>query len=218
MGTGCPFPPPLDKCMRGSRGGRGSGPPWKIKTNIGFLSNTCPNPLKKHQAINQAFKLGHHRHAGETPYKWRFAGEPMMATLIVVFIKKLSNFGPLWQHFLDPRMYWFIQPIFWMINMQSYNKRQLLIASVALDKYLRRSRGGTEGPDPHPPPPKKNKKNTEIKGFLAILVRIPWKSTNPAFKIGQSSARQRNAIMAFRWRDDDGPAHSGIWILPLLIK
>ena len=26
--------------------------------------------------------LGHHRHASETPFKWRFAGEPMMACLL----------------------------------------------------------------------------------------------------------------------------------------
>ena len=32
------------------------------------------------------------------------------------------------------------------------------------------------------------------------------KATKPAFNVGPSSARQRNAIkMAFRWRVDDGP-------------
>ena len=32
------------------------------------------------------------------------------------------------------------------------------------------------------------------------------KATQPAFNVGTSSARQRNAIlMAYRWRADDGP-------------
>ena len=44
-------------------------------------------------------------------------------------------------------------------------------------------------------------------GTSAILVRIPLnhKATNPAFNVGPSSARQRNAIyMEFRWRAVDG--------------
>ena len=54
--------------------------------------------------------------------------------------------------------------------------------------------------------PMKNRKNI---GFL--LQYWPGssenhKTTKPAFNVGSSSARQRNAItMAFRWRADDGP-------------
>ena len=33
----------------------------------------------------------------------------------------------------------------------------------------------------------------------------PHKATQPAFNVGPSSAGQRNAIYAFRWRADDGP-------------
>ena len=40
--------------MGGSKGGggedRGSGPPLKNHKNIGFLSNTGPDPLKNHKA------------------------------------------------------------------------------------------------------------------------------------------------------------------------
>ena len=43
--------------------GQGSGPPLKNHKNIGFLSNTCPDPLK-------ITKLpSHHRHASEMPFK-----------------------------------------------------------------------------------------------------------------------------------------------------
>ena len=50
-------------------------PLLKNHKNIGFLSNTGPDPLK-------ITKLpSHHQHARETPYKWRFAGGPMMARL-----------------------------------------------------------------------------------------------------------------------------------------
>ena len=58
-------------------------PPGKIQ-KIGFLSNTDPNPLKNHKATKKASQhsmLGHHRPATETPFKWRFAGGPMMALL-----------------------------------------------------------------------------------------------------------------------------------------
>ena len=49
----------LDKNMRGSRGvDRGVQTPLKITKNIGFLSNTGPDPLKNHQAINPALKIG----------------------------------------------------------------------------------------------------------------------------------------------------------------
>ena len=47
--------------------------------NIEFLSNTGPDPLKFSKLPSQHSKLGHHRHPSETPFKWRFAGGPMMA-------------------------------------------------------------------------------------------------------------------------------------------
>ena len=68
--------------MRGSRrGDRVSGPPEKSE-NIGLLSNDCSDPLKNHKATKPALMLGHHRPAGETPFKWRFAGGPMMACFL----------------------------------------------------------------------------------------------------------------------------------------
>ena len=90
------------KC--GSRGGdRGSGPPLKNYKNIGFLSNTGPDPLKITKLSSQHSMLSHYRHASETPFKWRLAGGLMMASLIVVFgssflsstKKTLSKLDPL---------------------------------------------------------------------------------------------------------------------------
>ena len=40
--------------MRGSRGGRVSGPPLKITKNIGFHSNTCPDSLNNYKATKPA--------------------------------------------------------------------------------------------------------------------------------------------------------------------
>ena len=64
----------------GSRGGddRGYGPPRKI-TKKGFLSNTGPDPLKIVKLLGQNSMLGHNWDASETPFKWCFAGEPMVA-------------------------------------------------------------------------------------------------------------------------------------------
>ena len=52
-------------------------------------------------------------------------------------------------------------------------------------------------------------KNYKIIGFPSNTGPDPLKNhkaTKPAFNVGPSSARQRNAIlMAFRWQADDGP-------------
>ena len=42
----------------GGGGDRGSGPPLKNYNNIGFLSNTGPDPLKNHKATKPAFNFG----------------------------------------------------------------------------------------------------------------------------------------------------------------
>ena len=64
---------------------RGTGgpdpPPLKNHKNIGFLSNFGPDPLQITKLLSQHSMLGHHQHASETPFKWRFAGGPMMARL-----------------------------------------------------------------------------------------------------------------------------------------
>ena len=46
--------------MCGSRGGggRGSGPPSKNSKNIGFLSNSGPDPLTNHEATKPVFNVG----------------------------------------------------------------------------------------------------------------------------------------------------------------
>ena len=52
-------------------------PPGNYK-NIGFLGNTGPDPLIITKLPIQHSMLGHHRPASETPFKWCFAGGPLM--------------------------------------------------------------------------------------------------------------------------------------------
>ena len=68
--------------MRIQRGGHGvrTPPPEKSQT-IGCLSNTGLDPLKITKLPSQHSMLGHHQHASETPFKWRFAGRLMMTRL-----------------------------------------------------------------------------------------------------------------------------------------
>ena len=97
---------------RGER--QGSGPPYPLKNhkNKGFLSKSGPDCLKNHKTTNSAFNVhvGHHRPANETPFKWRFAGGPMMAHFSGIWsslphnLKALSEFNPLCQNLLDPHM------------------------------------------------------------------------------------------------------------------
>ena len=62
--------------VRIQRVDRGSGHTLKNHKNIGFLSNSGPDPLKNHEATEPAFNVGpssarqrgHHRHASETPF------------------------------------------------------------------------------------------------------------------------------------------------------
>ena len=60
-------------------------PPLKNHKNIGLLSTTGPDPLKNHKASKPASMLGHHPHTSEPPFKWRFAGGPMMALQKIAF-------------------------------------------------------------------------------------------------------------------------------------
>ena len=73
-----------------SHAGQGSrGPdllPPENHKNIEYLSNTGPDPLKFSKLPSQHSTLGHHRHPSETPFKWRFAGGPMMARFCDIWI------------------------------------------------------------------------------------------------------------------------------------
>ena len=72
----------LYRSLRGSRE-RGQGvrtPPVKSQ-NIGFISNNGLDPLKITKLLSQHLMLGHHWHASKMPFKWHFAGGPMMARL-----------------------------------------------------------------------------------------------------------------------------------------
>ena len=52
-----------------------SPPLLKNHKNTGFPCNIDPDPLK----IIKLPMVGHHRHASEMPFQWRFAGGLMMA-------------------------------------------------------------------------------------------------------------------------------------------
>ena len=66
----------------GGGGEEGVRTPLKNHKNIGFLSNTGPDPLKKPINLpSQHSMLGHHQHASDTTFIWHFAGEPIMARL-----------------------------------------------------------------------------------------------------------------------------------------
>ena len=67
--------------MHGSKGGKGVQIPLKNHKSIGFLSNTDPDPVNITKLPSQHSILGHHWHASETLFKWRFAGGPMIAHL-----------------------------------------------------------------------------------------------------------------------------------------
>ena len=116
LGTACADP---------EGGGQGVRTPPEKSQNIGFVSNTGPDPLKITKLSSQHSRLGHHRHASETPFIchhrhasetpfiWRFAGGPMMAlvdlgsSLPSKKKKKKKNIvkvDPLLQNFLDPCM------------------------------------------------------------------------------------------------------------------
>ena len=62
----------LNACADPKRwgGDRGSGPPSENHKNIGFLSNTGPDPLKNHKAPKPLPMLGNHLPASEKPFKW----------------------------------------------------------------------------------------------------------------------------------------------------
>ena len=80
--------------VRIQRGGSGSVPPsLKNHKNIGCLSNTGLDPLKITKLPSQHSMLGHHRHASETPFKWRSAGGPMMARWRFAGVPKWRSAG-----------------------------------------------------------------------------------------------------------------------------
>ena len=62
------------------RGAGGPDPPPPEKShNIGFPSNIDPDSLEITKLPSQHSMVGHYRHASEPPFKWRFAGGPLMA-------------------------------------------------------------------------------------------------------------------------------------------
>ena len=88
--------------MHGSRGGTGGPipPPLKNHKNIGFPSNTGPDPLKITKLPSQHSVLGHHPHASPMAFRWQADDGPV----IVVFgsslpsstkKKKVIKVGPL---------------------------------------------------------------------------------------------------------------------------
>ena len=67
--------------MGGSRGGQGvrTPPPPENSQKYSFFSNTGPDPLKNHKATNKKQAIIQYWAVICPPFKWRFAGWPMMA-------------------------------------------------------------------------------------------------------------------------------------------
>ena len=78
--------------QRGGGGGGGQGvrppPPEKITKNR-VSKHTSPEPLKITELPKSAFHVG--SSISETPFKWRFAGMPMMARLKWCFGSSLPS-------------------------------------------------------------------------------------------------------------------------------
>ena len=72
-------------------GGRRSGPSPEKSQNIGFLSNTGPDLLEKHNASKPAFNVRPSSARQQMPFKRRFAGGPIMVPLLVAFGASLSS-------------------------------------------------------------------------------------------------------------------------------
>ena len=66
------------------KGWTGDPDPPENHNNIGFLSNTCPDPLKITKLRGQHSFLGYHWHASQTPFKWHFSGGLMIALIVVI--------------------------------------------------------------------------------------------------------------------------------------
>ena len=105
--------------MHGSRSPHTTKKITKIK---GFLAILVRVPWKITKLPSQPSMLGHHRPTSETPFKWCFAGGPMMArfecyltlvsTIFSAIKKRVSELDPLWQNFLDPQPAYSIGPPF----------------------------------------------------------------------------------------------------------
>ena len=81
-----------------------------------------------------------------------------------------------------------------MISMDRVAKNPIMLNTGTDQLHVRIQRGGGGQGGPDPPPPLKNHKHI---GFLSNTGLNPLKNhkaTKPAFNIGPSSARQRNAI------------------------
>ena len=72
----------VQKSCADPEGGQGVWTPLKNHKNVGFSSITVLDPLKNHKATKRAFNVGPSSACQRTPFKWRFAGGPMMAPLI----------------------------------------------------------------------------------------------------------------------------------------
>ena len=89
--------------MCGSRGrDRGSGLPQKNHKNVGFLSNTGPDPLKKHKAVKPAFNArpssARQRNTIYRAFRWRANNGPFQCYLdpLSPYQKKEKKLDPLW--------------------------------------------------------------------------------------------------------------------------
>ena len=100
-------------CVRIQRGNWGSGPPLENYKIIGFLINTCPDPLKSQSyqsSIQCCTIIGppakRHWNCVSLARRWWPANSGILIFPPLIKLKKnLFKLDPLWQNFLDPRMH-----------------------------------------------------------------------------------------------------------------
>ena len=71
-------------------GGPPPPPPEKSQKYRFFEQYWSGSPEKSKKLPSQHSMLGHHWHASETPFKWRFAGGPMM-TLFYWYLDSITT-------------------------------------------------------------------------------------------------------------------------------
>ena len=98
-----PFYGPTLKIPCADPEGRGTGG-LKNHKNIGFLSNTGPDPLKITKLPSQHSMLGHHRPASETPFNGVLLAGRWWPAVLVLF----RSSSPYQKKMLDPfcKTYW----------------------------------------------------------------------------------------------------------------
>ena len=122
-----------------------TSPPLKNYKNIGFPSNSGPDPLKNYEATEPAFNVGPLSACQRNTILMAFRWRADICPLIVVLpssqhasskqLKKMSKLDPLWQKYLDPRMRHNWKIVDWDVKNQIKSKSMIGLLQVSLRKF-----------------------------------------------------------------------------------